>query len=1281
MITSLNHIPEELDDDRYHQSFTETSYTVTEKTIGIDNNQPKQTAINQIQEINKNYLKRGSLNTDRLLLLIRSVNSFKQNEKDSLKITDTDNYKLNDRDKLLMDILKQDVIDLQFEENQNIAIYILRKKIKNELEVNFLNNLVKNLPFFSSSNVQQETKDNSQFKRIVQVLQYRHFNKQQTIFNYGEKGTEFFTVIKGAAFCLVPDPTYKKFEQIKKHQQLKQIEKKDNESKVEATARDFLNNIVQGVNKKIKIEHNVLSFVDIIRSQARLKKQKKPAGRQLMRSTTKQLEEMFEEEEKQNDVLSDTEFLKQQFPGFILVKTFLPGDSFGEIALMTQQNRSATLVAKEDCDLLVLDKEGFDKTISYMKQNTIREKIEFIKSFEFFSTLSTKRVLQLIQQFKVIKVNGRQNIYEEGDNSNFFFLIKEGEVELQSRYSNPQELVKQYSIDNDKEYDDTKDIKDLRMKKAKINVNKLHTVKILGQNSYFGEEEIVKSLSKREAKAICKGQGAEIYAIEKRRLHQVLGYNIFDRFKQSVDFKEELKSERLKNAIKMQIPQKDISNLNEFLEKDKKKKELEIQKEELKKVLLKKQKLSFSKRFQDQNDKEKLVDNNKNRGSTEKFEDESEEISDSDIQEYNRVKNLEQQKKVFYKIHDKLNQMHKNNQEMTVNHANPNVIQPIFPQKDNRKSFRNTQVQTLDDLKMSTELKQIPKQTTPKIDIRRASNKIITTLDNSLDEYIQKSARTIQIKSFTNLFEIDDKPVEKEEYQLQEPSNKQSKGPSQTNILLNDQGSSDDNTKEKVIQLQVKPMTKTDKLILNLSKNSLVQKQLKQIKEQNEALQKSKTPQRTYQIYNFQKTLTPSQNNQEESSPQKMRVQNSSNKILKIAGTGLFHEEIGNSHSVSNFTSPKSRPLITISSSSNTIAHRQVKTSQAKNRFHIRSSSKSQVTLNNPSEFSASQIQLNNSHTCVTPSQNVFSQSSTSTNNNYKNQLGAFSIPSFTTLSSIQNFSSIQTTKQNSQQANNKEYATEIKNDIIIEEIPISEFNLEKQIKNNSQQRKSQISSSKDAQQARRSLLLSPQAASISSAFDEQKYAKKPLSSRIVKKEIVPHKMRPITKLENNSYFNSVLHLSNQGSPFKNLNISQQNVKQVRSNSQIKGITQQGTKTLYNFYKTPDVKEESKTIGLEQFRKRVSTINKNTVAQQTQLNGNHLVSQETNSSSMSMLRIRRSQLATNTDEIFSKTTRNTSSHQLFNRNFNQSQQQQQATQNISLAILSSKYSDNKNILF
>ncbi|KAL4436297.1 hypothetical protein ABPG74_015888 [Tetrahymena malaccensis] len=918
-----------------------------------------------------------------------------------------------------------------------------------------------------------------------------------------------------------------------------------------------------------------------------------------------------------------------------------------------------------------------------MKQNTIREKIEFIKSFEFFSTLSTKRVLQLIQQFKVIKVNGRQNIYEEGENSNFFFLIKEGEVELQSRYSNPQELVKQYSIDNDQEYDDTKDLKDLRMKKAKIDVNKLHTVKILGQNSYFGEEEIVKNLSKREAKAICKGQGAEVYAIEKRRLHQVLGYNIFDRFKQSVDFKEELKSERLKNAIKMQIPQKDISNLNEFLEKDKKKKELEIQKEELKKVLLKKQKLNFSKRFQDQNDKEKLADDTKNKGSTLNFEDESEEISDSDIQEYNRVKNLEQQKKVFYRIHDKINQMHKQNQEMTVNHANPNLIQPIFPQKDHRKSFRYNQVQTLDDLKMNTELKQIPKSITPKIDIRRASNKMITTLDNSLDEYIQKSARTIQIKSFTNLFEIDDKPIEKEEYQLLEPPKIQSKGQSQTNILLNDQGSSDENTKEKVMQLQSKSITKTDKLILNLSKNSLVQKQLKQIKEQNEALQKSKTPQPTYQIYNFQKTLTPSQNNQEESSPQKMRVQNSSKKILKIAGTGLFHEEIGNSHSVSNFTSPKSRPLIAISSGSNTIAHRQVKTSQAKNHFHIRSSSRSQVALNNPSEFSASQIQLNNSHTCVTPSQNVFSQSSTSTNNNYKNQLGAFSVPSFTALSSIQNFSSIQTTKQNSQQANNKEHTTEIKNDIIIEEVPISEFNFEKQIKNNCQQRKSQLSSSKDTQHARRSLLLSPQPTNISSAFDEQRYAKKPLSSRIVKKEIAPHKIRPITKLEHHTYFNSVLHVSNQDQIFKNLNISQQNIKQMRSNSQLKQVPQQGYKTLQNFYKNPEVKEESKTIGLEQFRKRVSALNKNAVAHngQPQINDNHLITQETSSSSMSMLRIRRSQLATNTEEIFSKTTRNTSSHQSFNRTFNQNQQQQQATQNISLALLSSKYSDNKNILF
>ena len=35
-----------------------------------------------------------------------------------------------------------------------------------------------------------------------------------------------------------------------------------------------------------------------------------------------------------------------------------------------------------------------------------------------------------MQQVKIIKLNMKEIVYNEGENSNFLFLIKEGEVEL-----------------------------------------------------------------------------------------------------------------------------------------------------------------------------------------------------------------------------------------------------------------------------------------------------------------------------------------------------------------------------------------------------------------------------------------------------------------------------------------------------------------------------------------------------------------------------------------------------------------------------------------------------------------------------------------------------------------------------------------------------------------------------------------------------------------------------------------------------------------------------------
>lgn len=51
----------------------------------------------------------------------------------------------------------------------------------------------------------------------------------------------------------------------------------------------------------------------------------------------------------------------------------MPGDAFGEIALLTKSKRTASMVAKEDTHLMTLSKQSFDSVIGVFKESILRE--------------------------------------------------------------------------------------------------------------------------------------------------------------------------------------------------------------------------------------------------------------------------------------------------------------------------------------------------------------------------------------------------------------------------------------------------------------------------------------------------------------------------------------------------------------------------------------------------------------------------------------------------------------------------------------------------------------------------------------------------------------------------------------------------------------------------------------------------------------------------------------------------------------------------------------------
>jgi CRP-like cAMP-binding protein len=56
------------------------------------------------------------------------------------------------------------------------------------------------------------------------------------------------------------------------------------------------------------------------------------------------------------------------------------GSSFGELALLKNKPRTATIRCKTDTHCAVIDKESYQKIIKQIQEKQLNEKIEFLKT-------------------------------------------------------------------------------------------------------------------------------------------------------------------------------------------------------------------------------------------------------------------------------------------------------------------------------------------------------------------------------------------------------------------------------------------------------------------------------------------------------------------------------------------------------------------------------------------------------------------------------------------------------------------------------------------------------------------------------------------------------------------------------------------------------------------------------------------------------------------------------------------------------------------------------------
>lgn len=117
------------------------------------------------------------------------------------------------------------------------------------------------------------------------------------------------------------------------------------------------------------------------------------------------------------------------------VATIGPRDLFGEMALLEDAPRTATVRATEDLEVLVLDRQAFAQFLE--KYGGVREKLtgsiqalRFIQRMPLFEEFSKDEVAALAPKFRLQRAAANEAIMSQGELGDRFYIIQEGAAEV-----------------------------------------------------------------------------------------------------------------------------------------------------------------------------------------------------------------------------------------------------------------------------------------------------------------------------------------------------------------------------------------------------------------------------------------------------------------------------------------------------------------------------------------------------------------------------------------------------------------------------------------------------------------------------------------------------------------------------------------------------------------------------------------------------------------------------------------------------------------------------------
>ena len=109
------------------------------------------------------------------------------------------------------------------------------------------------------------------------------------------------------------------------------------------------------------------------------------------------------------------------------VKILNAGESFGELALISDRPRAATVIAKSKVVLGILPKEVFQNQLAKFAEKSLIDKINFLQSLPMFRMRTRLQLMKISYYFSLKKLNWNQVLYKEGEDFMNLYIVKSGD--------------------------------------------------------------------------------------------------------------------------------------------------------------------------------------------------------------------------------------------------------------------------------------------------------------------------------------------------------------------------------------------------------------------------------------------------------------------------------------------------------------------------------------------------------------------------------------------------------------------------------------------------------------------------------------------------------------------------------------------------------------------------------------------------------------------------------------------------------------------------------------